>query len=697
LVAIARTNAPERLLDLARELALQAGVVPDWVSEYLHEAPAEVRTGIFERAWTTLQGQEFKNLSGEVLGPLADRKQTERSVASWLKHAEADRRTLTDIDYERHIQLEYLLVHAPGDDLLNVVMQRGQAASYNEAAQLIDLVLRRIGRDDGSAGTPNQWLPTLDEVRQLVALFSEKVETADVPQDTVRVYLCCVASHVAPAEFGSLLLEACRRHLDAWSTFQEKVDQWSRRTTSPRPHNPKWGHYLTSALAKWGPDALPGLLDLMVHPSAMEFIPEAIARIVSLPWASKRKRLFSSVSTDIQDGEQRRMLGRELRQPDETFQYWTNEVAKALGQKLSELVTDCQDRKSTDEKWNPREAEYRVRRLAGVVASIPSAGVVEPVYHALASGLMDVYGTVDAIRGLVRQGSYISDTVVVGQLEALYEQAANAQWHHDSLRYALSELSELLLCVVPSSLLSKTMGHYLQQWRRFSHLHEVIRHLGAMHSEAAWPVLVMLGREFDDKGQPPEELTPALIAALTPRHLPEFLALVADGTLFAWCDSEWTLKRVAPSVAAVLGEGTGPVEKFLDACRKTQSFLADALAGEVLSYIKGSEKARQAFLLEALDAGRATHPNMPAFWMLRGMFTLKVPIDGTQHEVTPKASNELRAQLYARARGAGSIADGCKRLLASLECGRREKGRPDDEPRHPAPEDGLAWTDALPG
>ena len=697
LVAIARTNEPERLLDLARELALQARVVSDWVGEYLHEAPADVKTDVFERAWTALQGQDFKNLSGEVLGALADRNQTERSAASWLQYAEAGHGTLTDIDHERHRQLGDLLAHAPGGDLLSVVMQRGQAASYNQAAQLVDLILRRIGRDDGSARTANQWLSTLDEFRQLVALFSEKTETADVPQDTVRVYLCCVASHVAPAEFGSLLLETCRRHLDAWSTFREKVNQWSKRATSPRPHNPQLGLYLASALAKWGPDALPGLLELMAHPDAMEFIPEAIARIVSLPWASKRERTFSSVSTDIQEGEQRRRLGREFRQPDDSFQHWTDEAAKALGQKLSELVTAYQEKKSTDEKWNAREAEYRVGRLAGVVASIPSADVVEPVHRALVSGLMDVYGTVGALRGLVRQGLHISDTAVVGQLEALYEQAANAQWHDNSSRYAMSELSELLLCVVPPSLLSKPMGHYLQQWRRFSYPNEVIRHLGAMHSEGVWPALLELGRELAEKGRPPEELAPALVSALTPRHLTEFLALVANGTLLVWCDSEWTLERLAPSIAAVIGEGAGEVEAFLEACRRAQSPLADGLAGEVLSHIKGSDETRQSFLLEALDAGRAVHTNMPAYRMLRGMFTLKVPINDTQYEVTPNASNELRARLYARAKGAGSIADGCRRLLASVECGRREGGRPDEELRHPTPEDGMAWTDALVG
>lgn len=695
LVAIARVNAPARLLDLARELALQVRAVPDWVREYLYEAPDDVKTDVFERAWTTLQGEVFENLNGKILGPLADRNQIERSVNSWVQYCEADRATQTDIDHERHRQLGYLLAHAPGDELLSVVMQHSQAATYNVAAQLIKLVLRRIGLDDGSIETDNRWLPTLDEVRQLVAQFAEKVETAEVPQDTVRVNLCLVASHVAPTEFSPLLLETCRRHLDAWSIFQEKIDQWSKSATSDRPRDPEGGSYLTTALTRWGFDALPGMLELMSHSSAMKFIPEVMARIVSLPWASKQERLFSSVSTDIQEGEQRRRLGREIRQPDDTFQHWTDETAKVLGQKLSEMVAGYQERKAADVRWNAREAEYRVGHLAGVVASIPSAGVVEPVHRALASGLMDVYGTVRTLRGIVRHGLYVSDMTVVRQLEVLYEHSANVKWHDDSSRSVMSDLSVLLLCVVRPSLLAKSMGHYLQSWRRLSRPNEMIRHLGAVRSEASWPVLMALGKEFTEKGQPTEEVTRALVSALTPLHLNEFIALVADRTLFVWCHSEWTLEQLAPSVAVVLGEATGQVGAFVEACRRAQMPLADAFAAEVLSRVKGSEEVLRSFLLEALDARRATHSTLPAYRKLRSMFALKVSIHENQYEVTPKANNELRGQLYARAKAGSQISEGCKRLLASLECGRREDGRPDDEQRHPSPEDGMAWTDAL--
>lgn len=85
-----------------------------------------------------------------------------------------------------------------------------------------------------------------------------------------------------------------------------------------------------------------------------------------------------------------------------------------------------------------------------------------------------------------------------------------------------------------------------------------------------------------------------------------------------------------------MGERTGQVEDFLDACPQTRSSLTDRLPGEVLCHIKGSDEARQSYLLEALDAKRALHPNMSAFRISRGMFTLKVQVDDTQYEVPPE-------------------------------------------------------------
>jgi hypothetical protein len=145
----------------------------------------------------------------------------------------------------------------------------------------------------------------------------------------------------------------------------------------------------------------------------------------------------------------------------------------------------------------------------------------------------------------------------------------------------------------------------------------------------------------------------------------------------------------------VFDSSSQQLRAFIDACRSQRSPLADTLALEVLSLVDGHESERVTILLEALDAGRAENGDAPAFEMLRGMFASRSALGESQYEVGARSANGLRVQLYARAKGMGASTDASRKLLASLERGRREDGRPLDEPRHPAVEDQLSWTDAL--
>lgn len=696
LVSVAAAKAPERLLELAQDLALNLRVVPEWVSELLGRASPDIKAGVFERVWNLLQAGELANLDHETLGPLANRSQIVRSITTWLQYCKDRRVNMTDAEQERGRHLGYLLAHSPGSDLLGVVSELGRSASYEQATALVELVLTRIGREDGRVPETNQWLPTVAEVRQLIALFGEKIEAERVPQDKVFVCLCCIASHVSPSEFGALLLDGCRRHLDAWTAYQEVLNDWLKTPSAPRPSNPHLSLYLTSALARWGPDAIPGLLAMMTHPSAMSFIPEAIGRIVCLPWASRKDWLLSSVVTDIQEGVQRREAGRAQLQPDDRYQQVTNDAARALGNKLTELLDRLYEERAKDAKWNWRQARYRLGSLLGIVANIPSSEITIPVDRALASDFTDIFSIVSSLRGLVRQGMFISDIDVVRQLEAKYEEEASRTWLDDSSRFAMGEFSQLMYCVQPPELLSKPLSHYLEQWQRFSHTNEIIRCLGRMPFVAAWTSLLAIGKELAARGKLPEDIVFELAAALTPAHFDEFLGLVTDGTLFAWCRSAWNLERISSNVAAVIGEDVERLDAFLNACRAASSPLADALAGAVLSNVKGSDVLGLRQVLDAVDAGRAALPNMPAYRTLMDMFKLRVStgIEG-QYQIYPRACNELRTQLYIRADKSGPIADGCRRLLAEIECERRESGRPLGELRHPLPDEDNDWTGVL--
>jgi hypothetical protein len=252
-----------------------------------------------------------------------------------------------------------------------------------------------------------------------------------------------------------------------------------------------------------------------------------------------------------------------------------------------------------------------------------------------------------------------------------------------------------MFLVEPPTHLKLPLTHYLSEWQKFAHTSEVVRVLGDMEIEGAWSALLELRTELSAKGQPLEEFAYALASALSSCHIAEFARLVADGTLFSWCRNAWTVERIAPAVAEVVKDVPEHLALLIDSCRKSGSPLADALLGGVLSILGDGDEKLMRFGLEALDSGRASHANMPASRMLERMFTLNVPIGQNQFEVYPKAFNLLRKELYRRAKVEGNAALAARRILASLECSRREGERPTNEPRHPEPNDGLPWTNAL--
>lgn len=695
LIFLARAYAPGRLRALAVELIGGPQGTPEWVGEALLDEPPDVRMAAFDRAWEALQPGDGRRLSPKTMGPLSNKHQTERSVAAWLRYCSERRNTLTDAERERGRQIGYLLAHAPGDDLLSVAMERGVDAPYEQAVELADLLLTRVSPRGERATRADSWSMTSQQFDRLFNLLSNKPEPGGNPQDRLFTVLSCIASHVAPADFSSLLLEALRRQLDAWTAYRGLLGEWLKSPNTPRPHNPSLGNYVTSALVNWGIEALPGVLQLLSHQDALDLLPDVIARIASLPWDSTNQPMFSGVNTDIQEGNRRRIAGQVLQQPTEAYQAVTDEAAKALARILNDDVGRQLFEKVADPKWNAKQAEYRIGHLVGIIANLPSTEIFVAVTHALGSGLVGLYGFVGALRGLTRQGWVFSDANVVKQFEALYQHETSRDWIDEPTKHTLAQLSQLMFLVEPSTLLQFPLSHYLSQWQRFAHPSEVIRTLGGMKTEQAWSSLLAIGAELSAKGQPSEPLVYALGASLTQKHFTEFARLVAEGTLFSWCQNDWTVRRIAPDVVAAVEGAPENLSLLVDSCRMSASPLVDALLGEVLSKIDGADEKRLDIGLEALDAGRASDESMPAYRMLESIFSLEVPMGENQFETYPKACNPLRQQLYRRAKAEGDAATAARRILASLECKRREGGRPPDEPRHPEPNDGLAWTDAL--
>lgn len=697
LVALVMKHAPVRLNNLARELMLSECVVPYWACKIVRQESAEIRAEIFEAAWVILRGGNAKHLSVQAVGPLANREHILRSVREWLNYCQDRRGDLSEAERESGRQLGYLLANVSGDDLLSIVIELGESASYRDASELLGLVLTRIVRNEISSTETTQWLPSIELVRTLIATFGKKQDDAAVPQHKVHSLLCCIASHVAPAEFGDLLLEGCRRYLDSWEIFYAVHDEWLKRPIGDRPINPHWGNYLYTAMVNWGFGALTDLLELLEHPYANELIPGIVVRIVSGPWADKKEGTFQALDIDFKEVAQRRLTGRVLRQPDDTYQGLTDIAARALSAKLTDLVHQLRTEQAADSaEWNNKRAAYRMRGLLNAVANTPSPEIVGPLMHALADGFIDVYSAVNALKGLVRQGVFLEDAAVVARIEALYAEEAKAKWFDESKKHEMSELSQLMFFVRPVSLLSKPLSDYIVEWQRFAYVNDIIRHVGAIPSNESWGYLLELGRTLEMNGRRSEELSSALVSALSFDHFIEFLNLIADGTWFTWCQSAWGLKHMAPDILRVIGDDSERRDSFLAACERSGSRFASGLACEVLTLIPDGDSIRLRYGLAALDAGKVGDSRCSVYSMLKEMFTLRVPLGGVGHyEIHQKSCNELRCNLYLRARGDGVAANISRRLLTDVECQRREYERPTDEPRHPAAGTAVAWTEVL--
>jgi hypothetical protein len=454
LLSIAKAHAPGRLRSLAFEL-VAGPELPEWAGLLLLGEAADFRAEAFERAWKSLQTDATRCHSPQLVGPLASIHQTRRSVDFVLEQWVNGRSDFTDAQRNQAHDVGYLLANAPGSDVLAVVMELGADASYDVSAELVRLLLTRVSRGDDGMSAANSWAPTPEQFTALFELFGGKAESVQPPQDSLFTYLACIASYVAPAQFGHLLLKALRRHLDAWTAYRTVLDEWLQRPRGPRPNNPSLGNYVISALVRWGADSLPGVMEALSHENAMDLVPEALVRIVNLPWIHEttEKVFLRRVSTDAAEGSRRRTAGRALLQPSDDHQAVTNEAAKAIARLLNAEVERQLAGRSTDPKWNARTAGYQVGRLAGILANIPSAEVLAPVTRTLGTGLLGLYEVVSVLKGLIRQGWEFVDTTVVKDFESLLKREVSPKWVDDSTRYAIGEAFQLTLLAKPSNFL----------------------------------------------------------------------------------------------------------------------------------------------------------------------------------------------------------------------------------------------------
>ncbi len=219
---------PQFIRDLAVERLWQSRRNPDWVKEAIATLPRNEREVLFESALEQMSKTEHESFDISLLASGASESQIEalldegqRYVIAWITMHQMDEATRM-----RYSAVDRGLHHVPGDLLIKSVLGRADRSSYYEAAWHVEILDSRVPdpSDANEEGAP--WRPTIDELDLLTRALQAKRDPREVPHCSLEAHLAFLVSKIDPKRYLPFLLEATKRYLHAWSTFEEVLQQW---------------------------------------------------------------------------------------------------------------------------------------------------------------------------------------------------------------------------------------------------------------------------------------------------------------------------------------------------------------------------------------------------------------------------------------------------------------------------------------
>jgi hypothetical protein len=696
LLSFARKFMPEQLVALAKELALSGDGAREWSRQLISTLPSSERSALFAAAWDNNVLGKPEKFDIITIGSCADRNQVRALVDEWLElHETLLKRECEkpEVLWAHYHAIESLLASVAGDELVAVAAQHGEISDYSRSKALLEPILQCISSEQTRHREDVSWNPSIEQVDELIRVFWNKEDSAQIPRQDVKASLCSIATRASATGYIDRVLDAVQLELDSWSTFDQYISEWSAnpidRQRLPDPQN---GFILSDALLRCGFTGLPKLLSLLSHSSAQHLVYNAIVRILAEPWHEKRKQQFVAPTIDGAEAKMRRDTGKILQQPDSVLQPATDDAAAALALVLREHLKEFDDAASS--RLTPT-TPYHVPRpngdLVRAIAMIPSEVGVATVWDALARGDINEYAVVDSVCALVQQGAFIKDERVIRQLEALCDKLESSKWLDDSARWQLNRVHQLFYFVRPTSALSRSLIESLDIWRKTAYAGTVVRELQQLNVPEAWHSLLYLTRSGGPTVGDKEVLFHAIAAGITPETFGTFLSILRDGTFFDLSRSAWDMERVAGQIVETMASYSGWRDDLVSTCVASTNPVAEALACAVLKKSKASERDILAYGLKILETESPPTGRSSAFDLLRSMFLRQEPLESpNQYSVHPHSSNVLRSELFQRAKDSGTAAMASRMLLLEIEASRRELGRPTDEPLNPDISLGLA-------
>jgi hypothetical protein len=565
---------------------------------------------------------------------------------------------------------------------------------------LTDFFYRRISKEDKSVlDAEDRWLPALAQLEDLISIFGSIKEGGEILQGKLNVNLSRIASAVDPNYFSKFILNTLQEHLDSWSSYRSVITAWMKNPIQPRPNNPMQGNILSSAFEDWGFDALESILGYLEHEESPELIPSVLNRILQIPWRdSQNNQLGHFLIDGFVEGAKRSKAGRVLMQPDNTYQEITDQVAKAVGEKVVHLVDSLnKEKQEFGDEFNLINASYRQSRLVNNLVNIPSPEILSYLDYVVVNGFFEIYKFDDLLMGLIRQGVSINNPEILKRIETILDEETSAEWIEDGKQSVLSRWCQILLSVESEANLEKSLDYYFDLWFRVERIDGIISSLGKIPSNRSFYRLLDVAKNRLGGQRLSDHFSESLFSVIDTENFNEFIYLIENGEIFNWANSCYRLQhQLSPYVAPVIIGNLGFLDKFFAACAASGNPFAESLVLGVLSEIPDSHEIKIDYLISAIKNGRFKGERSPLMDILSSLLHHKETLgDENHYMIHPESCNEIRSQIYQLTSNVDPIGIACKKILATIEGWRNKSGRPSDEPRHPDISDGMMWANAL--
>jgi hypothetical protein len=339
----------------------------------------------------------------------------------------------------------------------------------------------------------------------------------------------------------------------------------------------------------------------------------------------------------------------------------------------------------------PSKVVIDLRRLIVQLSQFPGENAREWVLDVLMSDVLDQSSFSSVLLHLVRWPSIPDQSVLVQAAKQQLQDASRLSWSesHWATRSICRSMFECEFPIMQTSAVS--FADVLQLWKSVDDIWSIAGSLGDMRSRQARTSLYAI---VADPDAPPDLKTAMgfkIAANVKNEEFPRFLEFVASGQGFDWVYREEQLRAATTALLPHLKSGLFSKDDLVRACHAAASEQLDIFLDVVLQRAGESLQERTGYVLHALKHGRRSGR------IIEAMFWHREPLDQEgQYRIVPRANNGLRQALFETAQGATPAATQGKDFLAGLECERRERGRPADEPVHPSVTTDLtAWTRVL--